>query len=391
MTPAPEFLKQYCAGCHNDRARAGNLSVEAFDPAHVDGRIDIGEKIVRKLRTGMMPPENAPKPSAAAREAFASALEGQLDGVAALHPDPGAPALHRLNRAEYGNAIRDLLALDVDVTSMLPPDDSAAGFDNNADVLGVSPALIDGYASAAAKVSRLAVGDPSIGLDRATYRVPGDLAQDAHLDGLPLGTRGGIVIHHTFPLDAEYDIEVGSGGGGRLGGGPPTPADDPYVTLDGQRITVQRRGATRMKVTAGPHTIAAAMIPRTRVTGADSVYSAPTRSPGISQVVISGPFNASGPGDTPSRRRLFVCTQATDACAKQILETLASRAYRQPVPPAGPDMERLLLFYREGRRAGLVRQGNPAGGCAGARRPAVPLPFRTPAGGRRAGRGIPPR
>ena len=131
----------------------------------------------------MMPPENAPKPSAAARDAFASALEGQLDRVAALHPDPGAPALHRLNRAEYANAIRDLLALDVDVTSMLPPDDSAAGFDNNADVLGVSPALIDGYASAAAKISRLAVGDPSIGLDRATYRVPGDLAQDAHSTG----------------------------------------------------------------------------------------------------------------------------------------------------------------------------------------------------------------
>ncbi len=313
---------------------------------------------MRKLRTGMMPPENAPKPSTAARDGFASALEGQLDRVAALRPDPGAPALHRLNRAEYANAIRDLLALDVDVTSLLPPDDSAAGFDNNADVLGVSPALIDGYASAAAKVSRLAVGDPSIGLDRATYRVPGDLAQDAHIDGLPLGTRGGLVIHHTFPLDAEYDFEIGAGvGGARLGGGPPTLADEPYVTLDGQRFTVQRRGATRLKVTAGPHTIAAAMIPRTRVTGADSIYNAPTRSPGISQVVISGPFNASGPGDTPSRRRLFVCMQTTDACAKQILDTLASRAYRRPVPLAGPDMETLLPFYREGREHGSFDKG----------------------------------
>src|SRR6185369_14400538 len=122
------------------------------------------------------------------------------------------------------NVIRDLLALDVDVSQMLPPDDSAAGFDNNADVLGVSPALVEGYASAAAKISRIAIGDPSIGLDRVTYRVPGDLAQDAHIDGLPLGTRGGIVVHHTFPLDAEYDVEVGSGGGGRLGGGPPAPA-----------------------------------------------------------------------------------------------------------------------------------------------------------------------
>ena len=322
---------------------------------------------------------------------FASALEGQLDRVAALHPDPGAPALHRLNRAEYANAIRDLLALDVDVTSMLPPDDSAAGFDNNADVLGVSPALIDGYASAAAKVSRLAVGDPSIGLDRATYRVPGDLAQDAHLDGLPLGTRGGIVIHHTFPLDAEYEVEIAAGGGGRLGGGPPTLADEPYVTLDGRRIAVPRRGATRMKVSAGPHTIAAAMIPRTRVTGADSVYNAPTRSPGVSQVVISGPFNATGPGDTASRRRVFVCPPTTDACAKQILNTLASRAYRRPVPLAGPDMETLLQFYRDGRERGSFDQRNPAGGRARARRSAVPLPFRTTAGERRARRAVPPR
>jgi hypothetical protein len=348
-TPDAGFLQQYCVGCHNDRARVGNLSLEAFDLVHLDGHADIGEQVVRRLRTGMMPPENAPKPSAAAREAFASTLEGQLDRVAALHPDPGAPALHRLNRAEYANAIRDLLALDVDATSMLPPDDSAAGFDNNADVLGVSPALIDGYASAAAKISRLAVGDPSIGLDRATYRVAGDLAQDAHLDGLPLGTRGGIVIHHTFPLDAEYEFEIAAGGGGRLGGGPPTLADEPYVTLDGQRVTLPRRGATRMKVTAGPHTIAAALIPRTRVTGADSVYNAPTRSPGVSQVVISGPFNATGPGDTASRRRLFVCRQTTDACATQILNTLASRAYRRPVPLSGPDMETLLHFYRDGR------------------------------------------
>ena len=159
----------------------------------------------------MMPPENAPKPAAAARDRSLSAWRASSIEWRRCIRIPGAPALHRLNRAEYANAIRDLLALDVDVTSMLPPDDSAAGFDNNADVLGVSPALIDGYASAAAKISRLAVGDPSIGLDRATYRVPGDLAQDAHLDGLPLGTRGGIVIRHTFPLDAEYDIEIGGG------------------------------------------------------------------------------------------------------------------------------------------------------------------------------------
>ena len=157
----------------------------------------------------MMPPEGAPKPAPAARQTFTSALEAALDRAAARRSDPGAPALHRLNRTEYSNAIRDLLALDVDVSALLPPDDSTAGFDNIADVLGVSPALIEGYVAAAAKISRLAIGDPSIGLDRVTYRVPGDLSQDAHVDGLPLGTRGGIVVRHTFPLDAEYDLQVG--------------------------------------------------------------------------------------------------------------------------------------------------------------------------------------
>ena len=365
--PDQAFLNQYCAGCHNPRTKNGNLVLQGLDPARVDGGIEIWEKVVRKLRTGMMPPAAAPKPSPAARDTFTSALEAQLDRAAALHPDPGATALHRLNRAEYANVIRDLLALDVDVSAMLPPDDSAAGFDNNADVLGVSPALIEGYASAAAKVSRLAVGDPSIGLDRVTYRVPGDLAQDVHLDGLPLGTRGGLVIHHTFPLDADYDLEVGVGGvfalgaargAGPRGGGPPPP-DDRYVTLDGERLTLAARGPTRIRIPAGPHTIGAASIVRTRVVGADSIFNAPTRTPGVSQVTIAGPFNAGGPGDTPSRRRLLVCSPQPDElrCARTILESLASRAYRRPLAASGPEMETLLQFYRQGREQGTFESG----------------------------------
>ena len=192
----------------------------------------------------MMPPSGAPKPPSAVRAAFTEALEASLDRAAARQIDPGIPALHRLNRTEYANAIRDLLALEVEVDAMLPPDDSAAGFDNIADVLGVSPALIEGYAAAAAKISRLAVGDPSIGLDRVTYRVPGDISQDDHVDGLPLGTRGGLVVRHTFPLDAEYELQVGQAGGARLGGpaaaGPRT--DDLYVTVDGMRVALQGRG-----------------------------------------------------------------------------------------------------------------------------------------------------
>jgi len=365
--PDQAFLTQYCVGCHNARTKSGNLVLQGLDPASVGGSIDVWEKVVRKLRTGMMPPASAPKPSSAARETFTAALEGQLDAVAAAHPDPGAPALHRLNRAEYANAIRDLLALDVDVSAMLPPDDSAAGFDNNADVLGVSPALIEGYASAAAKVSRLAIGDSSIGLDRTTYRVPGDLAQDVHIDGLPLGTRGGMLVRHTFPLDAEYDIEVAAGGGpglgaargaGPRGGGPPAQ-DDRYVTLDGERLTLAPRGVTRLTVAAGPHTIGAAMIVRTHVAGADSVFNAPARAAGVSQVTIVGPFNPRGPGDTPSRRRLLVCAPQPDElrCARTILNTLASRAYRRPVAATGAEMQTLMEFFSQGRERGTFESG----------------------------------
>ena len=364
------FLKQYCLSCHNDRLKSGSLSLEAMNPANVEGHVEAWEKVVRKLRTGLMPPENAPRPAAAARETFVSALERRLDGAAASRPDPGTPALHRLNRAEYANAIRDLLALDVDVTAMLPPDDSASGFDNNADVLGVSPALIEGYASAAAKISRLALGDPSIGLDRVTYRVPADLEQDVHIDGQPLGTRGGFIVRHTFPLDADYDLEVGGGGGGPgLGaargaaprGGGPAPVDDRYVTIDGQRITLQPRGATRLHITAGPHTIAASMVVRTRVSGVDSIFHTETRSSGVSQITIVGPFDAKGPGDTPSRKLLLVCTPASagdeERCARTVLNTLASRAYRRPVAASGPDMDTLVEFYRKGRERGSFESG----------------------------------
>ncbi|MGH9239611.1 MAG: DUF1592 domain-containing protein, partial [Vicinamibacterales bacterium] len=285
---------------------------------------------------------------------------------AARRLDPGAPALHRLNRTEYSNAIRDLLALDVDVSALLPPDDSTAGFDNIADVLGVSPALIEGYVAAATKISRLAVGDPSIGLDRVVYRVPGDLSQDEQLDGLPIGTRGGIVIRHTFPLDAEYDIQVAqAGGGARLGGAPPAGGggrgEGPYVAIDGVRVQVQGRGATRIRVTAGPHTVAAAALAGNRTAGADGIFDIASRAPGVSQIAIAGPHNATGPGDTPSRRRLFVCTPASasdeEPCARRILSTLLTRAYRRPVAPSAPEIAAPLEFYRAGRKGGSFGAG----------------------------------
>ena len=357
------FLTQYCLSCHNSRARLGGLALDALDPAMVDGHADVWEKVVRKLRTGMMPPEGAPKPPAAAREAFTVAIETTLDAAAARRRDPGSPALHRLNRAEYANAIRDLLALDVDVSTLLPPDDSTAGFDNIADVLGVSPALIEGYVAAAAKISRLAMGDPTIGLDRAVYRVPGDLEQDEHLEGLPLGTRGGIVVRHTFPLDAEYDLQIGQAGGARLGG--PAPAgprtDDLYAAIDGVRLTLQGRGPTRIRVPAGPHTIAAATIVRSRTSGADGVFHVEARTPGITQIAVAGPHNATGPGDTPARRRLLVCAPASatdeEPCARQVLSSLATRAYRRPVSASAPELKTVLDFYRGGREGGTFERG----------------------------------
>jgi uncharacterized protein DUF1592/uncharacterized protein DUF1588/uncharacterized protein DUF1587/uncharacterized protein DUF1585/uncharacterized protein DUF1595 len=354
--PDPAFLKQYCVTCHNDRVKAGSLVLDTMDVASVDDTIEVWEKVVRKLRTGMMPPRNAPKPSAPAATAFTTALELSLDRAAARRLDPGIPALHRLNRTEYANAVRDLLSIDVDVAAMLPPDDSAAGFDNNADVLGVSPALIEGYAAAAAKISRLALGDPAIGLDRLTFRVPGDLSQDTHVEGLPLGTRGGLVVSHTFPLDAEYDLQVGQAGGARLGGPPAAGprSDDLYVTIDGTRVALAGRGATRMKITAGPHTIAAATVVRSHAGSADGVYHVEGRTPGITQMTIAGPFNATGAGDTPSRKRVLICTPASTQdevpCAKKILTTLATHAYRRPVAATGADIDTLLAFYREGRQ-----------------------------------------
>ena len=356
------FVKQYCAGCHNDRTKAGTLSLDGLAPTAVDGHVEAWEKVVRKLRTGMMPPVTAPQPTTAARAAFVASLETSLDRVAARRPDPGIPALHRLNRTEYANAIRDLLAIDVDVAALLPPDDASAGFDNIADVLGTSPALIEGYAAAAASISRRAMGDPAIGLDRSVYRVAGDITQDVHVDGMPLGTRGGITIRHTFPLDAEYDVQVGQAGGARLGGPPAAGprADDLYVTIDGVRVTLQGgRGGTRLKVAAGPRTIAAASVVRSHSAGADGVFDVDARTPGITQVVIAGPFNPTGPGDTPSRRRVLVCSPKAPeeelGCARRILSSLATRAFRRPVTASSADLDVLLEFYRDGRERGRAK------------------------------------
>ncbi len=201
-------VTKYCVSCHNDRAKVGGLSLEKIDIANPVPAADTWERVVRKVRVGMMPPQNSPQPDPAARAALVSYLTSTLDREAAAHPNPGRPLVHRLNRAEYANAIRDLLALDVDTSALLPPDDAAYGFDNIADALGVSPILLERYLAAAGKISSLAVGDPDIGAAGETFRIRQDASQDIHIEGLPLGTVGGILARTTLPLDGTYDFSI---------------------------------------------------------------------------------------------------------------------------------------------------------------------------------------
>jgi mono/diheme cytochrome c family protein len=350
------FLNQYCIGCHNQRAKVGGLALDTLDVTRVAPASETWEKVVKKIRTGMMPPSGAKRPERNALDRFAAELESRLDKSV----DPNAalvtPALHRLNRTEYANAIRDLLGLDINVNALLPADGSSEGFDNLAEALAVSPSLIQAYVSAAMKISRLAVGDRTLAPAQTTFAPPPGLAQDRHIDGLPLGTRGGVVFNHTFPLDAEYEFAFGGRGAG------PGGLD---LTLDGAQVKVDNPRGFRMNVTAGPHAIGLALVDRQRGAGVDEIYSdfrtnaTFTTQGGVPTLVVTGPFNATGPGDTPSRRAIFSCkpTSAADetTCARTILSSLARRAYRGPVSAA--EVNTLLEFYREGRKSGDFDNG----------------------------------
>src|SRR6516164_1168706 len=314
-TAKPALLNQYCVTCHNQRLKTAGLLLDSMDLEHVEKDAAAWEKVVRKVRTGMMPPSGARRPDRAALDTFAADLEARLDRVAPAGASLDAPSLHRLNRTEYANAIRDLLALDVDVTTLLPADASSEGFDNIADALGVSPSLIESYVSAAMKISRRAVGDRTLSPTQVTYAVPGGLVQDKHIEGLPLGTRGGMLVHHTFPLDAEYEFSV-TGGFGPGGGGGAFTID---VTIDGAQLKPANVRSFRIPVSAGPHTIGASLVERTRGAGVDEQFSdfrinsAFTAAGGVQTVVITGPFKATSAGDTPSRHRIFSCMPSNAA------------------------------------------------------------------------------
>ena len=342
------FVNQYCVTCHNQKLKTAGLTLDTMDIAHVAANAETWEKVVRKIKTGMMPPSGAPRPARPVLDAFATGLETELDRAAVPGANLATPGLHRLNRTEYANAIRDLLALDVNVATLLPPDDSSEGFDNIAEALSVSPSLIQGYVSAAMKISRQAVGDRTLAPSQITYSTPGQLAQDRHIDGLPLGTRGGMLIRHTFPLDAEYEFSVT---GGAQGGGLGAAID---VTIDGEKAVFKGTPRSfRIPMAAGPHAIGVALVDSQRAAGVDDVYSdfrtnaTFTLPGGENTVVITGPFNPTGVGDTPSRRQIFVCQAQDSACARQIVTTLARRAYRGPVSSAEIDM--LMTFYQQGR------------------------------------------
>jgi mono/diheme cytochrome c family protein len=356
------LVDRYCAGCHNDADLAGDLAFSRLSRTDLAVDAAVWETAIRKLRGHLMPPPGEPRPTEARVDAFVRWLEQSLDAAAQSAPNPGAPALHRLNRVEYANAVRDLLDVTVDAATLLPADDSSAGFDNVASALSVSPALLSSYVAAAAKISRLAVGDPSTSSSIVTYRAPRGLLQAEHLEGQPLGTRGGMTVQHFFPLDAEYEIRVARGGNGfgleALGGD-----EDVEITVNGARAALLGRGGPRaavLRIPAGPQTLGAAIVRKRDAQGVDDLFAVHAPTPGVTSISIVGPRDASGVGDTPSRRRLFVCspTAATeDACAADILRRLAERAYRRPVTADDPAVDTLLAFYADGRAQGSFDTG----------------------------------
>ena len=235
-TEARAVLDEYCVTCHNENRRTAGLMLDKLNLGQVSEDARVWETVVRKLRGGVMPPAGRPRPDKATYDAVASWIEGTLDDAAQARPNPGRPSLHRLNRTEYTNAVRDLLALDIDVSSLLPPDNSTHGFDNIAAALGVSPALVERYLAAARTISRMAIGDPGIRPITETYRNARDLTQDDHLEGQPFGTRGGMLVRHHFPLDAEYDVKIDLLKDFYQAVRGIREEQDLVVTLDGERV-----------------------------------------------------------------------------------------------------------------------------------------------------------
>ena len=390
-------LDRYCVTCHNERIvngrgtapsmlvsqlRTAGLALDALDPSHVGEDSDAWERVIRKLEARTMPPVGRPRPAEATYGEVIGWLEEELDRAAAAAPNPGRrPALHRLSRTEYQNAVRDLLALEdlpkeFDVSTLLPADNVTSGFDNLAELLFVSPSTLERYLAAARKISRLAVGDTSMPPIVDRYQLDRDLIQDQHLDGLPLGTRGGTAIRSHLPADGEYVLTVEFAQAAR-------EEHQVEVSVDGERVSLFSiggrplvRGASgvfafeaeppvdvRVPLGAGPREIAVAFLQKTGARHEGLVRASrrgQRREPAISTVTLSGPYGVDGAGETPSRERIFTCRPdsgiaAAEPCAREIVSTLARRAYRRPV--TGADLDLLLPFYAEGSAEGGFDRG----------------------------------
>ncbi|MGD8810039.1 MAG: DUF1592 domain-containing protein [Gammaproteobacteria bacterium] len=347
-TEPETLIERYCIDCHNANDFAGGLRLDDKRLAGLPADAEAWEHVVRKLRSGMMPPADAPRPARDTLDAMTIEIEQSLDAAAA-ETGTSLPrtALRRLNRTEYANAIRDLLHLEVDPATLLPLDDSSEGFDNVASALGVSPSLVEAWVSTAMKLSRRALGDRSTPQSQITYSAPQRLAQDRHLEGMPLGTRGGLSVEHEFPLDADYTFRVRTGF--RL---PRTTRA--IFSLDGVLLDVESRQEFTIPVSAGPHRLTAALIDTQRPAGVDDIYDQYTVPGSIGGIEIDGPIRPTGVGDTPSRRRILICTPASGAderpCAARIVATLAERAFRRPQSPE--TLTAIMEVYDQARADG---------------------------------------
>ena len=392
------LVGQYCFYCHDDDLKTGGMTLTELDLEHVERSAELAEKVIRKLRGGVMPPLGQPRPDARTIKAFASSLESAIDQAAAAQPNPGRPELQRLNRAEYARSVRDLLGIEVDVDLLLPPDTMGGGFDNMAEALTTSPTLVEGYVRAAGKISREAVGDPKASATSVTYTVARTASQMSRVEGAPFGTRGGVAVTHNFPADGDYIFTMmfyGTATGDLFGLNqersvkepPPTAKEHIEISVDGERVAlldINREmhesdpnglslRADPIFIKAGPRMVSAAFIERfaglvddmirpIQHTMADQqVATGPgiTTLPHLQDLNITGPHSVRGISETPSRRRIFTCRPTApgeeELCATEIVTKLAGQAYRRPV--TAEDLEGLMNFYRVARKEGDFESG----------------------------------
>jgi Protein of unknown function (DUF1592)/Protein of unknown function (DUF1588)/Protein of unknown function (DUF1585)/Protein of unknown function (DUF1587)/Protein of unknown function (DUF1595)/Planctomycete cytochrome C len=372
----PALVDKYCVACHNQRAKIAELALDKADVANPSANAETWEKVIGKLRSNAMPPPGLPRPDKTTRDTFVKYLETSIDRAAIAKPNPGRTVLHRMNRAEYGNAIRDLLGVEVDAASLLPTDDSGFGFDNIADVLSVSPMLTERYLAATRKISRLAIGDPTIQPATEVFPVSKLLKQDDRVsEDLPFGSRAGLAVRYYFPVDGDYVVKIFLL---RTYDGKIRGTSEPHqleVRVNGERMKQFTVGAAaeagrgrglrqeadgmevRFTAKAGPGLIGVTFIkeagmpegmlrPKYPITSYEYAGDS-TIAPGIANVEIRGPYDVRGPGSSPSRERIFVCHQDDERCARQILSAIARRAFRRPVNDA--ELEPLMAFYRAAR------------------------------------------